>query len=75
MENVSRRKLWIHLLIAILLVSGAHLSWAQASASSTPFDIVIANGHIIDGTGSPWYTADLGIRDGRIAAICGKKSL
>jgi N-acyl-D-amino-acid deacylase len=34
-----------------------------------PFDIVITNGHIIDGTGSPWYSGDVGIRDGRIAAI------
>jgi len=32
-------------------------------------DLVIANGHIIDGTGSPWYSGDVGIRDGRIAAI------
>jgi len=40
-----------------------------AVAADQPFDLVIANGHIIDGTGSPWYSADLGIRDGRIAAI------
>ncbi len=33
------------------------------------FEIVITNGHIIDGTGSPWYSGDIGIRDGRIAAI------
>jgi dihydroorotase/N-acyl-D-amino-acid deacylase len=33
------------------------------------FDIVILNGHVVDGTGSPWYAADVGIRDGRIAAI------
>ncbi len=26
-------------------------------------------GHIVDGTGSPWYSGDVGIRDGRIAAI------
>src|SRR5439155_4365618 len=31
--------------------------------------IVIRNGHIIDGTGSPWYAADIGIRGGKIAAI------
>jgi dihydroorotase/N-acyl-D-amino-acid deacylase len=42
---------------------------ATASAQSAPFDIVIANGHVIDGTGSPWYAADIGIRDGHIAAI------
>jgi N-acyl-D-amino-acid deacylase len=34
-----------------------------------PFDLVITNGHIIDGTGSPWYSGDVGIRDGKIAAI------
>jgi N-acyl-D-amino-acid deacylase len=33
------------------------------------FDLIIHNGHIIDGTGSPWYGADIGIRQGRIAAI------
>ena len=42
----------------------------QSPASNLrPFDIVILNGHVIDGTGSPWYAADVGIRDGRIAAI------
>ena len=40
-----------------------------AVAQSTPFDVVITNGHIIDGTGSPWYSAEIGIRAGRIAAI------
>lgn len=33
------------------------------------FDVVITNGHIMDGTGSPWYSGDVGIRDGKIAAI------
>src|SRR5713101_1339105 len=42
---------------------------AVASAADAPFDLVITNGHIIDGTGSPWYSGDIGIRDGRIAAI------
>ncbi|MFY9645105.1 MAG: D-aminoacylase [Terriglobales bacterium] len=40
-----------------------------AFAADAPFDLVITNGHIIDGTGSPWYSGDIGIRDGRIAAI------
>jgi N-acyl-D-amino-acid deacylase len=39
------------------------------AAQSPPFDIVILNGRIIDGTGSPWYSGDLGIRGGRIAAV------
>ena len=33
------------------------------------FDLVIRNGHIIDGTGSPWYSGDIGIINGRIAQI------
>ncbi len=38
-------------------------------AANPAFDVVITNGHIIDGTGSPWYSGDIGIRAGRIAAI------
>jgi N-acyl-D-amino-acid deacylase len=55
------------LFIAIFLLTAFHLSLAQASGQS--FDLVITNGHIIDGTGSPWYSGDVGIRGGKIAAI------
>ena len=48
---------------------GACLLAGQALAAEAPFDLVIANGHVVDGTGSPWYAGDVGIRDGRIAAI------
>jgi dihydroorotase/N-acyl-D-amino-acid deacylase len=50
------------LLVALLALS------ASACAAQS-FDLVIINGHIIDGTGSPWYSGDVGIRNGRIAAI------
>ena len=33
------------------------------------YDVIIRNGRIIDGTGSPWYGGDVGIRNGRIVAI------
>jgi dihydroorotase/N-acyl-D-amino-acid deacylase len=52
-------------LFALLLLSLTSLH-AQTSA---PYDLIIRNGHIIDGTGSPWYSGDIGIRNGRIAAI------
>jgi N-acyl-D-amino-acid deacylase len=42
---------------------------ALALAQSSSFDLVVTNGHIIDGTGSPWYSGDIGIRGGKIAAI------
>jgi N-acyl-D-amino-acid deacylase len=50
-------------------------SWAFAAdradrrSNEIAFDVVITNGHIMDGTGSPWYSGDVGIREGRIAAI------
>lgn len=33
------------------------------------FDLVIQNGLVVDGTGNPWYKADIGISGDRIAAI------
>ncbi len=53
--------------LGILFAAGACAPAASDAAAS--FDVVIANGHIIDGTGSPWYAADVGIRGGKIAAI------
>jgi N-acyl-D-amino-acid deacylase len=40
-----------------------------AAAAAQPYDVVIRNGRVIDGTGSPWYAADIAIRGGRIAAV------
>src|SRR3984957_17377869 len=41
----------------------------SAPLRAAPFDLIIEHGHVIDGTGAPWYAADIGIRGGRIAAI------
>ena len=42
---------------------------APLSLLAQNYDLLIRNGHVIDGTGSPWYAADIAIRDGHIAAI------
>jgi len=55
-------------LAAVWAMLGARSSMAQNNAPPA-YDIVIRNGHIIDGTGSPWYAGDIGIRDGHIVAI------
>jgi len=52
--------------LGLLLVVITAVSHTQ---TSPPFDVVIVNGRVVDGTGSPWYAADVGIRSGRIAAI------
>jgi N-acyl-D-amino-acid deacylase len=55
------------LLTVALLVAAVRPLPAQSPAPA--FDLVITNGHIIDGTGSPWYSGDVGIRDGKVSAI------
>ena len=48
------------------------LAWACALPWLAPgrdFDLIIRHVHIIDGTGSPWYSGDIGIARGRIAQI------
>jgi N-acyl-D-aspartate/D-glutamate deacylase len=47
----------------------ALLLGASSLPSESPFDLLICNGRIVDGTGNPWYYGDLAIREGRIAAI------
>lgn len=54
--------------ISVLLLAALLLAF-PVFASGQIFEVVITNGHIIDGTGSPWYSGDIGIRDGRITAI------
>lgn len=42
----------------------------QPNADVTPhLDIAIRGGRIVDGSGAPWYRADIGIRDGKIVSI------
>jgi dihydroorotase/N-acyl-D-amino-acid deacylase len=64
MDFKARGLFWC--ILGILTALGAG---AEEAAKTPAFDVVITHGHIVDGTGSPWYSGDVGIRDGRIAAI------
>jgi N-acyl-D-aspartate/D-glutamate deacylase len=48
---------------AALLLAVTSIAFGQ------PYDILITNARVVDGSGNPWYRADIGIRAGRIAAI------
>ena len=52
------RKLIIPGIAAILILAVAGIPTAQ----SQPYDLLLRNGRIVDGTGSPWYRADVAIR-------------
>src|SRR5271156_2985087 len=43
--------------------------YSTPADKTVPFDVIIKNGHILDGSGGPWYAADIGIRGDRIVAI------
>ena len=52
-----------------MCVCGATWLVARPSAQRPRFDVIIANGRIVDGTGAPWFRGDLGITGDRITAI------
>src|SRR5271165_4948975 len=51
------------------LVSAIAFLFLLRPAGAQQYDLAIKNGHIIDGTGSPWYGADIGIKNGHIVKI------
>jgi N-acyl-D-amino-acid deacylase len=61
---MHRKRCFLSLCLILASIPGL-----STVAQQPPFDVIIAHGHIIDGTGSPWYSGDIGIRDGRIGAI------
>ena len=57
--------------VLLFVLSVAAWCWCTAmpSAQRPRFDVLIINGRIVDGTGAPWFRADLGIVGDRIAAL------
>jgi N-acyl-D-amino-acid deacylase len=58
--------------VAIAIVSfvtGLLLPHVAVAAQQQSYDLLIRNGRVLDGTGNPWFPADIAVRDGRIVAI------
>ncbi len=65
-----RESLAMHALRFLTVGATALAAAAVGSrAQELPFDLLIKNGRIVDGTGSPWYRADVGLHGDTIARI------
>jgi dihydroorotase/N-acyl-D-amino-acid deacylase len=51
------------------IAAAAYDADLNESAGAATYDLLIRNGHIIDGAGNPWYAADVAVSGDRIAAI------
>jgi N-acyl-D-amino-acid deacylase len=56
-------------LTGVVPASGRAAPSAAAHETSPAYDLIIEHGRVVDGTGAPWYAADVAVRAGRIAAI------
>src|SRR5262249_21678523 len=60
---VSMRRFLAAVIAALALLSSAR------AADPVPFDLVLRNGRIVDGTGNPWFVGDVAIRGDKIVAV------
>ena len=66
-------KLCCRLLLLVWLLAAPtavfHPGQSSSQSVSPSYDLVITNARVIDGSGNPWFRADIGIKDGRIVRI------
>jgi len=66
-------KLCCRLLLLVWLLAAPtavfHTGQSSSQSVSPSYDLVITNARVIDGSGNPWFRADIGVNDGRIVRI------
>ena len=63
------RKLGFFSLLLLGACGGSTSVSTGVAPSNAPYDLVIANGRVVDGSGNPWFWGDIGVRGDRIVRI------
>ncbi|HXI88502.1 MAG TPA: D-aminoacylase, partial [Blastocatellia bacterium] len=54
----------------IAIAASVLLAFAQSPMAQSPtYDLVLRNGRVVDGSGSPWYRGDVAIRGDTIVRV------
>ncbi|HKE20569.1 MAG TPA: hypothetical protein VKB80_37100, partial [Kofleriaceae bacterium] len=72
MRDQRRPILGFPVALALALASSTACTGGESDRrppEAPAFDVVIAGGRVVDGTGAPWFRADVGITGDRIRAI------
>jgi N-acyl-D-aspartate/D-glutamate deacylase len=56
-------------LIALVSLAPLAAAFPGFAADEPPYDLVIRNGRIVDGTGNPWFYGDVAVRGDRLVAV------
>src|SRR5438093_9520157 len=69
--KVLGSRFWVPVAVVAGIAALTGLAAASLSAQrpTNRFDVLIAHGRIVDGTGSPWFVGDVGLVGDRIAAV------
>jgi len=64
---VTKTKIFLAWVLILAAASPALMT--SAPADNHTYDVLFINGQVLDGTGNPWFYADVAVKDGRIAAV------
>src|SRR5262245_19881544 len=65
-QNELRPAMFVYVFLCACLCLGLR---ADAQAPAPLYDLLITNARVVDGSGNPWFRADVAIKDGRIARV------
>ena len=57
------------ILVASVCVVVAMVGQRTLVGQQAAYDLIIRNGHVVDGTGNPWFAADVAVRGDRVVAV------